>query len=157
MGHEAPFEFTDNYAPAAGMARFRGGTPPMLSFAALDGALDLWDDIDLREVRRKSEDLSELFIACIDGLTGGGLSLASPRESWRRGSHVALRHAQGYELMQALIARGVIGDFRAPDIMRFSITPLYLRYADVWQAARILGEALATLSPTEHMARKPVT
>jgi kynureninase len=157
MGHEAPFEFTDNYAPAAGMARFRGGTPPMLSFAALEGALDLWDDIDLREVRRKSEALSELFIACIDGLTGGGLSLASPRESWRRGSHVALRHAQGYELMQALISRGVIGDFRAPDIMRFSITPLYLRYADVWQAARILGEALAILSPTEHMQRKSVT
>jgi kynureninase len=157
MGHEAPFEFTENYQPAPGMARFRGGTPSMLSFAALDGALDLWDDIDLREVRSKCESLSELFIARTANLTDNGLSLASPRESWQRGSHVALRHPQGYELMQALIARGVIGDFRAPDIIRFAITPLYLRYADIWKAADILGEALAHLSPTEHVARNPVT
>jgi kynureninase len=157
MGHEAPFEFTETYQPAPGMARFRGGTPSMLSFAALDGALDLWDDIDLREVRRKCESLSELFIERTASLTGKGLSLASPRESWQRGSHVALRHVQGYELMQALIARGVIGDFRAPDIIRFAITPLYLRYADIWNAADILGEALAHLNPSEHVARNPVT
>jgi kynureninase len=157
MGHESPFEFTDDYEPALGMARFRGGTPSMISFAALDGALDLWDDIDVREVRRKSEALSELFIARIEAFTGDGLSLASPRESWRRGSHVALRHVQGYELMQALIARGVVGDFRAPDIVRFAFTPLYLHYADVWEAANILGEALANLSPTEHVRRNPVT
>jgi kynureninase len=157
MGHEAPFEFTENYQPAPGMARFRGGTPSMLSFAALDGALDLWDDIDLREVRGKCENLSALFIARTANLTGKGLFLASPRESSRRGSHVALQHSQGYELMQALIARGVIGDFRAPDIIRFAITPLYLRYADIWLAADILGEALANLNPAEHVARNPVT
>jgi kynureninase len=139
------------------MARFRGGTPSMLSFAALDGALDLWDDIDLKEVRRKSEALSELFITRIEALVRSGLTLASPREAARRGSHVALTHAQGYELMQALIARGVIGDFRAPDVVRFAFTPLYLRYVDVWNAAAILGEALANLSPTEYVRRNAVT
>jgi kynureninase len=157
MGHAAPFEFADNYQPAPGMARFRGGTPSMLSFASLDGALDLWDDIDLREVRRKSEALSELFIARIEAVTRSGLTLASPREPAQRGSHVALTHHQGYELMQAMIARGVIGDFRAPDVVRFAFTPLYLRYVDVWNAAAMLGEALANLNPSEHVRRNAVT
>jgi kynureninase len=129
----------------------------MISFASLEGALEIWDDIDLREVRRKSEALSELFIARVEALTGSGLSVASPRAAAQRGSHVALAHPQGYELMQALIARGVIGDFRAPDIVRFSFTPLYVRYADVWRAAAILGEALAALNPTEHIRRNVVT
>jgi kynureninase len=157
MGHAAPFEFTEDDDPAPGMARFRVGTPSMISFASLDGALEVWDDIDIGEVRRKSEALSELFIERVDALTGSGLSLASPRDPARRGSHVALIHPQGYELMQALIARGVIGDFRAPDVVRFSITPLYLRYADVWQAVTILGEVAAALSRTEHLRRNPVT
>jgi kynureninase len=157
MGHAAPFEFADNYEPAPGMARFRGGTPSMISFASLEGALDLWDDIDLKEVRRKSEALSELFIARIEALTASGLTLASPREPPQRGSHVALTHHQGYELMQAMIARGVIGDFRAPDVVRFAFTPLYLRYVDVWNAAAILAEALAHLNPSEHVQRNVVT
>jgi kynureninase len=157
MGHAAPFEFTEDYDPAPGMARFRVGTPSMISFASLEGALEIWDDIDIREVRRKSELMSELFIARVEALKGSGLSLASPREAARRGSHVALAHAQGYELMQALIARGVIGDFRAPDFVRFSITPLYLRYADVWEAVTILGEVAAGLSRTEHLRRNTVT
>jgi kynureninase len=129
----------------------------MISFASLEGALEVWDEIDIREVRRKSEALSELFIARVEALTGGDLSLASPRATARRGSHVALTHPQGYELMQALIARGVIGDFRAPDIVRFSITPLYLRYADVWEAVTILGEVAAGLSRTLHLRRNAVT
>jgi kynureninase len=157
MGHTAPFEFSDNFAPAAGMARFRGGTPSMISFASLEGALDVWEGIELHEVRRKSEALSELFIARLDALTGCDLSLASPREIARRGSHVALRHPQGYELMQALIARGVIGDFRAPDVVRFAFAPLYLRYVDVWQAVTILSEVLDGLSRTEHLRRNAVT
>jgi kynureninase len=101
--------------------------------------------------------LSELFITRVEALTGSGLALASPRETARRGSHVALTHPQGYELMQALIARGVIGDFRAPDIVRFSFTPLYLRYVDVWRAVTIMGDVLAALSPTEHIRRNIVT
>lgn len=157
MGHAAPFEFTEDYDPAPGMARFRVGTPSMISFASLDGALEIWEGIDLRAVRRKSEALSELFITRVEALPGSGLSIASPREAARRGSHVALTHTQGYELMQALIARGVIGDFRAPDIVRFSITPLYLRYADVWEAVNILGEELAGLSSTAHRRRNTVT
>jgi kynureninase len=157
MGHAAPFEFTEDYDPAPGMARFRVGTPSMISFASLEGALEIWDGIDIREVRRKSAALSELFITRVEALTGSGLSLASPRDAARRGSHVALTHPQGYELMQALIARGVVGDFRAPDVVRFSITPLYLRYADVWQAAAVLGEVAAGLSRTEHLRRNAVT
>jgi kynureninase len=157
MGHAAPFEFTEDYDPAPGMARFRVGTPSMISFASLEGAMEIWDGIDIRAVRRKSEALSELFIRRVEALGEGDLALASPRETGRRGSHVALRHAQGYELMQALIARGVIGDFRAPDIVRFSITPLYLGYADVWRAVTVLGEVVAGLNRTEHLRRNAVT
>jgi kynureninase len=157
MGHAAPFDFTDDYDPAPGMARYRSGTPSLLAFAALDGALGIWDHIDLRDVRRKSEVLSELFIARVEALPGSGLVLASPREAARRGSHVALTHPRGYELMQALIARGVIGDFRAPDIVRFGFAPLYLRYIDVWEAVTILGEVLA--GPLDHaeIGRSAVT
>jgi kynureninase len=144
MGHAAPFDFSDDYHPAPGMARYRSGTPSMIAFAALEGALGVWDDIDLRVVQRKSEVLSELFIARVAALGSSGLTLASPREAARRGSHIAFSHPRGYELMQALIARGMIGDFRAPDIIRFAFTPLYLRYADVWDAATILGEVLST-------------
>jgi kynureninase len=157
MGHIAPFEFTEDYAPAAGMSRFRGGTPSMISFASLEGALDVWDDIDLREVRKKSEALSDLFIRRVEALARNELTLASPRNPAERGSHVALALPQGYELMQAMIARGVIGDFRSPDIVRFAFTPLYLRYADVWNAAQILGEALTHLNPAEHVRRNAVT
>jgi kynureninase len=157
MGHAAPFEFTEDYDPAPGMARFRVGTPSMISFASLEGALEVWADVDIREVRRKSVSLSELFIERVDALGDGALSVASPRNPEQRGSHVALTHPQGYELMQALIARGVIGDFRAPDVVRFSITPLYLSYVDVWQAAAVLGDVLKGLSRTEQLRRNPVT
>jgi kynureninase len=157
MGHVAPFEFADDYEPAPGMARYRSGTPSLIAFAALEGALGVWDDVDLRDVRRKSEALSELFIARIEALGATGLALASPREPARRGSHVALTHPRGYELMRALIGRGVIGDFRAPDVVRFSFTPLYLRFVDVWEAVTILGEVLAALDCTERVRRSGVT
>ena len=139
MGHAAPFDFSDDYDPAPGMARYRSGTPSMIAFAALEGALGVWNDIDLRSVRHKSEELSELFIARVEASGNPEISLASPREAARRGSHIALTHPRGYELMQALIQRGVTGDFRAPDIVRFAFTPLYLRYVDVWHAVTLMG------------------
>jgi kynureninase len=157
MGHAAPFDFSDDYDPAPGMARYRSGTPSMIAFAALEGALGIWDGIDLRDVRRKSEELSELFIAGVEALNSCALALASPREAARRGSHIAFSHPRGYELMQALIARGVIGDFRAPDIIRFALTPLYLRYVDVWDAVTILGEVLLGLDGAERLRRNAVT
>ena len=143
MGHAVPFDFIDDYDPAPGMARYRSGTPSLIAFAALEGALEIWDDIDLRDVRHKSVELSNLFIARVEALANAELCLASPRAAEHRGSHIALTHPRGYELMQALIQRGVIGDFRAPDIIRFAFTPLYLRYVDVWDAVTIIGEVLA--------------
>lgn len=158
MGHAAPFDFAEEFDPASGMARYRSGTPSLIAFAALEGALQVWDGVDLRAVRRKSEALSELFIARVEALTGSGLLLASPREATGRGSHIALTHAHGYDLMQALIARGVIGDFRSPNIVRFAFTPLYLRFVDVWDAVTILGEVLAaSFGRTEHGRRNAVT
>jgi len=157
MGHAAPFDFIDDYDPAPGMARYRSGTPSLIAFAALEGALRVWDDIDLRDVRHKSEQLSNLFLMRVEALGNPELSIASPRAAEQRGSHIALTHPRGYELMQALIQRGVVGDFRAPDIVRFAFTPLYLRYVDVWDAVTILGETLPDLHGTVHLRRNAVT
>lgn len=144
LGDARPFEFQDDYVPAPGVDRHRCGTPPVLAFAALDGALEAFDGLDMAAVRRKSVQLSSLFIELVEALPGAeALSLASPRDPARRGSHVSFAHADGYPLMQRLIARGVVGDFRAPDLLRFGFTPLYLRFVDVWDAVRILGEELA--------------
>ena len=143
MGHHAPFDFHDDYRPARGVARHRCGTPSMIAFAALDGALEAIAGVDMRLIRAKSEVLTELFIARVEALgPGTGLRLASPRAFERRGSHVAFTHPRGYGLMQALIERGVIGDFRAPDIVRFGFTPLYLRHVDVWDAVETISEVL---------------
>jgi kynureninase len=160
MGHAAPFEFSDGYQPAPGVARHCCGTPSLLSFAALDGALDVFDHIDLAQLRRKSLELSALFIATVE--SGGalaGLDLASPRDAARRGSHLVFAHPAGYEVMQSLIARGVIGDFRAPDLLRFGFAPLYIRYADVWDAAMRLRAVLESGSfrPSPATARAAVT
>jgi kynureninase len=154
MGHAAPFDFTDEFDPAPGMARYRSGTPSLLAFAALEGALQIWEGIDMRAVRRKSELLGELLIQRVAQL---GVGLASPHEASRRGSHLALTHERGYELMQALIGRGVIGDFRPPDVMRFALTPLYQRCVDVWDAATVLQEELARLGSSAPMTRNAVT
>ncbi len=139
MGHRAPFAFNIDYEPAAGVQRFAAGTPPILSLAALDAALDLFDGIDPRLVEQKSRALGDLLLAETKAL--GLAPLASPA---RRGGHVCLRSADGYAIMQALIARGVIGDFRAPDLMRFGFSPLFLSYADIWRAAAILADVLHT-------------
>lgn len=158
MGHEAPFAFDTDYRPAVGSTRMRVGTPPILSMAALDAALDAWDGIEMAEVRRASIALSELFIAEVER-SCPGLVLASPRKPEHRGSQVSFRHEHGYAVMQALIARGVIGDFRTPDIMRFGFTPLYLRKEDVRQAVGTLAEIIASgdWDKPEFHARAAVT
>ncbi|MEL7466414.1 MAG: kynureninase [Pseudomonadota bacterium] len=140
MGHEAPFAFDVDYRPLEGVGRMRVGTPPVISLTALDAALDVWDGVDMAEIRAKSVALCDLFIAEVERQTAGhGLKLVSPRDGSERGSQVSFAHPEGYAAMQALIAKGVIGDFRAPDIMRFGFTPLYLSYAEVAEAAAIVG------------------
>jgi kynureninase len=149
-GHAAPFAFRSDYQPASGIGRYLCGTQPVLSLIALDCGLDTVLAAaglgGMAALRRKSLALSELFIALVEERCAGhGLALASPREPERRGSQVCLTRDEGaYAIVQALIARGVIGDFRAgpPDILRFGFTPLYLRYEDAWQAAEQLRQVL---------------
>jgi kynureninase len=143
FGHADPFAFEPDYAPAAGAGRFLTGTPPLLSFVALQASLDIWADVDLQALRTKSLELTGLFIQLMEQ---SGLDLVTPTDPDQRGSQVSLRHPNGYAVVQALIERGVIGDFRAPDIMRFGFTPLYLTYSDVWDAAEILADVLKTES-----------
>jgi kynureninase len=144
MGHAAPFAFDLDYRPARGIDRLRAGTPGVLSMIALDSALDVWEGVDLNILRDKSVRLADLFISEVEGRCGSyGLRLASPRDAGQRGSQVSFHCADGYAVMQALIAEGVIGDFRAPDIIRFGLTPLYIGFTDVWDAARILERVMA--------------
>ncbi|WP_153770703.1 kynureninase [Labrenzia sp. CE80] len=143
MGHDAPFAFDLGYRPAGGINRMRVGTPPVLSLSALDAALDVFDDVDMEVVRQKSISLCEYFIAQVEERCPE-LELVSPRDAMLRGSQVSFRFAEGYALMQALIANGVIGDFRAPDTVRFGFTPLYLSHADVARAVDILEKILKT-------------
>ena len=142
MGHEAPFAFDLDYRPGGGIERMRIGTPPIIALAALDAALDAWDGVSMQDVRTASISLSELFIAEVEARCPS-LTLASPRDASWRGSQVSFRHPDGYAIMRALIARGVIGDFRAPDALRFGFTPLYIGEAEVRGAVGILAEVLA--------------
>jgi kynureninase len=144
MGHAEPFAFDDAYRPAGGVARFLTGTPSILALAALFVGISTFDDVAMHEVVAKSRALSELFIREVEARCGDAVELASPRDPARRGSHVVFRHPQGYAVMQALIARGVIGDFRAPDLMRFGFAPLYNSFAEVLRAAEILGEIVTS-------------
>ena len=141
LGHASPFEFGLDYAPGAGVERMRVGTPPVLGLAALDAALDIWDAVDMHDVRECAIELSELFIAEVERRCPE-LRLASPRDPHARGSQVSFRFEHGYACMQALIEGGVIGDFRAPDGMRFGFTPLYIDRSDVLRAVAILEEIL---------------
>ena len=143
MGHAAPFDFGDDYRPADGLARFLCGTPPIVSLAALEVGVELMLEADPGALFAKSQALCDLFIALVETRCAGhGLELATPRDPAARGAHVAFRHPQGYAVMQALIARDVIGDFRAPDILRFGFPGLYVGYEDVWAAAEALGAVL---------------
>lgn len=158
LGHEAPFAFDLDYRPGAGIDRMRVGTPPILQLAALDAALDVWEGIDMADVRERSIELSELFIAQVEA-NCPDLELASPRDPHHRGSQVSFRFEHGYAVMQALIAEGVIGDFRAPDIMRFGFTPLYLSHGEVERAADVLAGIMRARTwdrPSFH-ARQAVT
>jgi kynureninase len=160
MGHAAPFEFSTDYRPAAGITRNLCGTPPILSMAALEAAIDVIAKAGIGAIRRKSVAMMEAFIALIEQECAGlDLEIVTPRDADLRGSHVALRHADGYPVMRALIARGVVGDFRAPDLMRFGITPLSLRYTDLWDAVAILREVVAdrTWDTPEYRTRAAVT
>ena len=139
MGHQAPFDFDTNYRPEAGVGRLRVGTPPILSLAALDCGVRSIVEIGIDALREKSLQLSELFIALVESeLCDYGFEIASPLEAERRGSQVSFRHPEGYAIMQALIADGVVGDFRAPDILRFGFAPAYVRFVDVWNAVASL-------------------
>lgn len=158
LGHENPFDFDLEYRPAGGIERMRVGTPPILQLAALDAALDHWDDVDMTELRAQSIALSELFIHEVEAKCPQ-LRLASPRDPQQRGSQVSFHFEEGYAAMQALIARDVIGDFRAPDIMRFGFTPLYLDEQDVRRAVAILADIMAnkTWDAPEFKKRAAVT
>ncbi|MFJ9517586.1 kynureninase [Kitasatospora sp. NPDC101801] len=142
FGHARPFDFEPGYQPVPGIGRFLTSSPSLLGQAALESSLEIWAQVDLAEVRAKSLALTELFIELVEPLAKYGVEVVTPREPARRGSQVALRHPDGYPVVQALIARGVIGDFRAPDLMRFGFTPLYLSYTEVWDATRQLTEVL---------------
>ncbi|SEF71821.1 kynureninase [Billgrantia desiderata] len=150
LGHAAPFAFEADYAPAPGISRFRTGTHSPLAFAALEASLALWQEVDLAQLRRKSQRLIELFRESLSGcLEEHGISDITPDEA-QRGSQVGLvEREHGYAIVQALIERGVIGDYREPGLMRFGFAPLYLSHEDVWQAAQHLREVL---SAGEHLA-----
>ena len=141
QGHDAPFAFDLGYRPNPGAERLRVGTPPILQMAALQAALDIWDGVDMDALRAQSMKLTDMFITGIEA-TCPMLTLASPRDAMARGSQVSFAFEHGYAAMQALIARGVIGDFRAPDIMRFGFTPLYVDEADVQGAIDIIAEVM---------------
>ena len=142
LGHDAPFAFDPDYRPGPGIERMRVGTPPVLQLAALEAALDIWDHVDMSDLRTVSLALTDQFIAEVEG-TCPGLTLVTPRDHDRRGSQVSFAHPQGYAIMQALIAHRVIGDFRAPDILRFGFAPLFTDKADVSRAARTLSHIMA--------------
>jgi kynureninase len=142
LGHEAPFAFDLDYRPGQGIERMRVGTPSILALASLDAALDAWDGVRMEDVRARSLELQRIFVEGVEAACPD-LVFASPRDEARRGSQVSFRHPDGYAIMQALIARGVVGDFRAPDILRFGFAPLYLSEKDVRQAVGIIVEILA--------------
>jgi kynureninase len=143
FGHAEPFAFTGEYQPAAGINRFLSGTPPILGLMALEVGVDLLAQAPRDLLFQKSRDLCSRFIEWTDPCREFGLELVTSRDPGARGSHVSLRHPEGYAIVQALIGEGTIGDFRAPDILRFGFAPLYLSFADAWQAASALREVLA--------------
>lgn len=143
LGHAAPFAFDLEYSPAPDVSRMRVGTPPVIQMTVLEEAMKAWDGVEMADIRARSIELCEQFIAGVEA-SCPMLELASPRDASKRGSQVSFKFADGYAVMQALIARGVIGDFRAPDIIRFGFTPLYIDHDDVDGAVKILTDIMET-------------
>jgi len=141
LGHDAPFAFEAAYRPGQGIRKMHAGTPPILSMTALDEALTLFDDVDLSALEMESRRLGDMFIAEVERRCPD-LELAAPRDATERGSQVSFRHPDGYAIMQALIDRNVIGDFRAPDILRFGITPLYTGENDIRRTSETLEDIM---------------
>lgn len=142
-GHAEPFRMAPEYAPAVGISRFLVGTQPIPSLATMEVGVDLALRVDQEELRRKSLALTSLFIDLVEQrLSGHPLTLITPRVEQRRGSHVSFRHPEGYAVMKALIAQRVVGDYREPEVLRFGITPLYLRHVDIWDAVEVLRRVL---------------
>ena len=145
LGHRAPFDFVDDYIPATGIDRFLAGTPPVLSLLALESGVAAFEGVDMGALWAKSVALFDLFFDLAEASCAGhGLECISPRDPMRRGSHIAFRHPHAFALCQALIESGVIGDFRAPDAIRFGLTPLYLGFEDVWRVVDTMREILET-------------
>jgi kynureninase len=160
MGHAAPFEFGPRYEAAPGASRLLCGTPPILGLAALECGVVTIARAGIAPLRRKSVALTDLFVRLVEQECGGfGFTLASPREAAQRGSQVSLRHPEGHAIVQALIARGVIGDFRTPDILRFGFAPAYVRFADAWDAVAALRAVMENgeWQRREHRATAKVT
>lgn len=141
LGHEAPFAFDLDYRAGAGIDRMRVGTPPVLQLAALDAALDIWAGVDLNDLRAASQALMDQYIAGVEAACPD-LILATPRKHALRGSQVSFRHPQAFAIMQAMIARGVVGDFRAPDVIRCGFTPLFIDTGDVARAVAVVAEIM---------------
>ncbi|HEV3105863.1 MAG TPA: kynureninase, partial [Trinickia sp.] len=159
-GHRAPFAMDPTYAPVEGIGRFLCGTQPVVSMSLVESGLDVFLETDMEAIRRKSLALTDRFIELVETRCAGqALTLVTPRAHVQRGSHVSFEHPHGYEVMQALIARGVIGDYREPHVLRFGLTPLYTRFVDVWDAVETLRDVLhseAWRAP-EFAARHAVT
>jgi kynureninase len=139
MGHARPFAFTDDYAPAPGIDRFLAGTPPILSLAALEAGIDAFEGVTMERLWSKSRAMFDVFVGLMEQRCPG-LRCISPRGEAQRGSHISFAHDHAFEICQALIAADVIGDFRAPDVIRFGLTPLYLGFEDIWHGVdRLAG------------------
>ncbi|WP_229411265.1 MULTISPECIES: kynureninase [unclassified Massilia] len=156
--HAAPFAMSHGFTPADGIGRALCGTQPVTSLAMVECGLEIFEETDMAAIRTKSLALTDLFIALVEARCASHpLGLVTPREHARRGSQVSVTHPQGYAVMQALIERGVIGDYREPEIMRFGFTPLYTTYCDVWDAVEILRDILDRGSYDASAARSAVT
>ena len=159
LGHARPFDFEMTFEAAKGIRSFLTSSPSILGLAALDGALDVFDRTSMSELREKSLGLTDLFIELVEARLPGVFEVVTPREHDRRGSQVALRHDEAYAIVQAMIAHGVVGDFRDPDIARFGFTPLYLRYVDVYDAVERLVDVMDSRAYEDpsYRVRNPVT
>ncbi len=159
-GHARPFELSQLYVPADGVLGYQLGTQPILSLVALDATMAIWDTVDMNMVDEKRKSLCSLFVDLVEEHCGSfGLKLAGPRDMNERGSHVSFHCPEGYAVMQAMIAQKVVGDFRAPDMIRFGLSPLYNTHTEVWEAVMILKEILSKRlwDRSEYMVRKAVT